>query len=150
MTDRRNAVAGLILTVAVVLGLAACASEEAETTFEVVLGEVGDLVAPLPVTLIDRTGLVTGVLSEVPIGFDRGDDGVANIPDHPDLLVVSWTGGMCDIEVAMLFERTAGHQIAEHTEAGQGGCFLAAIGRSVVIQLRSPVGAETVTFTVID
>jgi hypothetical protein len=149
MTVWRHAASRLILAGAIVIGLSACGPAETEATFEVVLRGF-ELVAPLPVTVIDRTGLVVDVDAVAP-EIAVLDGTVAADPTDPNVLLPSWLGGMCDIETTLLFQRTpTGFQFVEHTERSHGGCLLAGIGRAVAVHLRSPVAAETVTIEVAD
>ncbi len=138
------------LLMALALGAFACAPDASESTFELTLGGFAD-VDPLPVGLIDRTGLVTSVDADIPVDLGFRDGTIVNSPGDADVLLVTWLGGMCDIKTTLLFETSSsGFRLAEHTEARQGGCLLAGIGRTVAIHVRSPVAAETVTFQEVD
>ena len=99
-------------------------------------------IAPLPVVLDDRTGLVAGMALSTP----TIEDGVTNPAGDERSLLVSWLGGACDHRVWMLFERAdSGFRLAMRTERATG-CILMGIGRAVLLPLRWPVDAATVRF----
>jgi endonuclease/exonuclease/phosphatase family metal-dependent hydrolase len=101
----------------------------------------GDI-APLPVTVIDRTGLVRSI--EPMPGFDA-PDGVSRHRDRADTLVVNWLGGMCDQGARVGLVSTGPIiRIAIQTDR-QGACRLAGITRPLALQLDRAIDPSLVT-----
>jgi len=114
-----------------------------ERDFEDAFPAFGDIKA-LPVTFVDRTGLVTSI----ELGHGGAlEDGVSAVAGRPSSLEVSWTGGMCDqrVEVAML-PVGATIKVGLRTERAAESCLLAGIGRSVILNLERPIEPSIVEF----
>lgn len=105
-------------------------------------------VAPLPMALIDRSGLVQALRVAGPGPGGQGwRDGVAAVPDNPTRLVLTWVGGACDDRVSMILDGTqSSMQVAINTTA-TGGCRAVGIGRSVELDLSVAVRPEDVRLT---
>ena len=93
---------------------------------------------PLPLTLTDRTGLVTG-LDAAPDGFQLlADDGFGAVPGRPRALVAHWVGGACDDRVAITAEGP-GLTLTVETTVRPVACEGVGILRAVVIELAAPL-----------
>ena len=102
---------------------------------------------PLPITLTDETGLVTG------LGAANYDPQatlamVADDPTTPNALIVSWLGGGCDKDAAIIFRRSpsgSGYdlQVASTPKLGLG-CVAVGIGRGLRITTSEPVSVDTI------
>jgi hypothetical protein len=104
----------------------------------------GGLVADdLAVTLEDRTGLVQAFGPAQPGQFNLSD-GVKGDAD-PTVLVVSWTGGICDRASHLVFAVANGEYSVTETTERQVPCRDAGTRRTVSIGLSSPIDASTVT-----
>lgn len=103
-------------------------------------------VAPLPVELDDRTGLVQRVeLGAFDAPFPEEDPAAQGLPGDPASIVVRWTGGMCDRQVNMRLEEIAGVLVlTAETEREFGGCRLAGISRAITLRFRTPVDASRI------
>ncbi len=97
----------------------------------------------LPISLLDQTGLVTGIEA---LPADGGfEDGVEDAVEGTGL-IYSWTGGACDSRTLLTFERTeSGFRLLTLTETTGDLCILIAIGRRIAIHLSEPIDAATVT-----
>jgi len=105
-----------------------------------------ELVEPTSVVITDQTGLIVSV--EVPqiemLPENRGN--VAALVGDPAVLLVSWTGGMCDHLTELRFERfTTGFRFVEQTDR-MGGCRLAGIARTLAVRFSAPLSPELVEF----
>ena len=107
----------------------------------------GPATKQLAVTLEDRTGLVQALGRAQPGQFNL-EEGVG-APDKPDVLVVSWTGGSCDLEAHVVFSGTGGgYLMTVTTERNPGFCDLAGVLRTVSLGLSSPVDPSLVRLDV--
>lgn len=104
-------------------------------------------IVPLPVVLVDHTGLVAGLRQALLGPNDSGATGVTGRPGDPKTLLVTWTGGACDDHVSMNLDgpRTA-PQLSIATSS-RDGCRLVGIGRSVALDLTVAVRPEAVSLT---
>lgn len=99
---------------------------------------------PLPVMLLDGTGLVTGLVAPA-AGVPAFESGVTNANGKPDRLLYTWLGGACDTLTKLTFERSAsGFRLRAETETSGGYCILIGLNREVVITLSEPVDARSV------
>ena len=106
---------------------------------------------PLPVTLADYADLVVGI--EPTDGDPHGgpDPFVEVDPADPKALILTWQGGMCDNDVALVFYPLGSDyalQLNGHEKLGLG-CPAAALmrGLRVVISKPIPTGSITVSGT---
>lgn len=104
---------------------------------------------PLPVELGDTSGLVVGI---GPAQFDHGDfrdAGVLADRTSPNAFILTWLGGMCDSDAALVFSRRdSGYDIrlAVHGKPG-GGCPAAGILRGLRIETTEPIPVATITIS---
>jgi hypothetical protein len=124
-----------LLAVAVAVAVGACAlfDPEADGTFTVILPG-HELVDPLAVVVIDRTGTVMAVV--VGQGNFQGDRGRA-----------SRLGGMCDVRTTLTVETTIDTvQITEATKRDPEVCRAAGVTRSIAIRFDPPLAPEFAEF----
>ena len=127
---------------AIAVGACALFDPEADGTFSVVLPG-HEFVDPLAVVVIDRTGAVTAVV----VAQGNFQEGIVAAPADPEILIVTWMGGMCDVSTTLTIEPTIDTiRISEATETRPGGCRLAGIMRSVAIRFDPPLAPEFAEF----
>ncbi len=121
--------------------LVACLSLPPYTvTFPALRGELD----PLPVELLDETGLAVGLEIGELDGFPGDLPDVRAVPDVPNTIAVDWMGGMCDEGTKLtLVALGARLQLTIETERG-GGCRLAGIPRTVHIPFSRPIDAKLI------
>jgi hypothetical protein len=99
---------------------------------------------PLPITLEDRTGWVTGLSLAPP-------DDVADPNGDPARLVVTWLGGLCDVATRLSLE--TGPQdtlrLLVRTERHEG-CLLAGVERTVLLEFDRSIAAAQVEILDLD
>lgn len=133
-----------IVAVALAIALGGCAwfGPQPDGAFSLVMPG-RELVDPLAVDVIDRTGTVTAVL----VAEGRFQEGVEAVPADPAMLVVTWMGGMCDIRTTLTLEATLDTmRISEATETRPGGCRMAGIMRSIAVRFDPPLAPGFVEF----
>jgi hypothetical protein len=133
----------LVATTLVVGVLVAC--QPAGRTFQVTLQDAsGD---PLPVSLADRTGIVTGISQEA--GFTVSIEPVVRAdPGEPRALVLVWLGGACDASVTVNVVKQEGSYViglASHERTG--GCTLAGTPRAIRITTSEPLPIDSIIVT---
>ena len=107
----------------------------------------GPATKELAVTLEDRTGLVQAFGPAQPGQFNLIES--VGAPDKPDVLVVSWTGGSCDVEAHLVFSGKDGaYLITSKTKRDRGVCDQQGVLRTVSIGLSSPVDPTLVRLDV--
>ena len=117
------AVSRFTLALALAVALNACGVRTFETI--ITLGH-GDL--PLPVSLLDRTGLVVGIAESHEAGLEDG------ISRRDGGLVYLWVSGLCDEHVFLTLEAAAdGYRLRARTEASRDVCRLAGVTRQIII-----------------
>lgn len=103
---------------------------------------------PLPVTLTDETGLVTGIApAVVDPAWNDFVPTVHALPNDPNGLVVGWMGGSCDQDTTVWFHVLHGGyvlNVAVHEKFGLG-CAGAAVLRAIRIVTSSPIPVDSVT-----
>jgi hypothetical protein len=104
---------------------------------------------PLPVTLTDETGLVTGIApAAVDPAWHDFVPALHALQGDPNAAVLSWTGGLCDQDTTVWFHVLHGGyllNVAVHEKFGFGGCPGAAVPRAIRIATSSPIPADSVT-----
>ena len=141
----RNVVIGGVVA-AMVLTVVGCTSGGGGTFQLTFPGEHETLtIAPLPVSLVDNSGLVAG-FRQAPAS-PNWVPGVAAIPEGQTALVITWIGGACDRHVSMTSEGTSSALRVAIQTSKAGGCRLVGIGRSVELVLNRAVRAEDVTLS---
>jgi|GEM_PF-1600188 hypothetical protein len=137
-----------LVTGAILMAVLASCGEPPGALFQTTLSNPnGEF--PLPVTLGDNTGLVVGIGAAQfdPIGFR--DAGILSDPTGPTAFILTWLGGMCDNDAALVFSSTgSGYDlhVAVHEKLGLG-CPAAGISRGLRIETSEPIpiGAVTVS-----
>lgn len=144
LDDRSSwkAVALRIAALAVIALVALGALLPARGLSVVLRGGEGGEYPGLPITIVDRGGIVVGV-EEATVDF--GTDPITSPPGRPNAIVYQWVGGACDRDGRIDIDRTDGSitllRIVEETGTS---CTLQGIGRSIVIEFREPVDPATV------
>lgn len=96
----------------------------------------------LPVTIIDRAGIVIGV-DQAPVGFGR--DAILGLPGRPNAIVYRWLGGECDRATTISVSRDDGvTELLRVDTFASTSCTLEGLERSVVIEFREPIDPTTV------
>ena len=103
---------------------------------------------PLPVTLTDETGLVTGIApAEADVGWSVLVPTLHADPNDPNASVLGWLGGSCDQDTTVWFHVLHGGyvlSVAVHERFGIGGCSGAAVLRAIRIATSSPLAVDSV------
>ena len=124
-----------ILTALLVMGGCALFEPEPDGAFSVVIAG-RDRIDPLAVDVVDLTGTVTAVVA----GQGNVQEGIEAAPADPDVLIVTWMGGMCDVRTTLTLEPTLDTmRISEVTEKRPDACRAMGIMRSVAIRFDPPV-----------
>jgi hypothetical protein len=131
----------LVVALVVVALSMACTSANRTFTVQFAGSDGGE---PLRVTVVDRTGTIN-LVEVAPGGFDFRDH-IASVQGRPDILVVSWIGGLCDQQTELTFERKGDKlQFSEDTTRA-ASCRLAGVIRGLSVHFNSSVPVEAVTF----
>jgi hypothetical protein len=94
------------------VALAGCGSGPGATPFTVSYPAATAGADPMPISLIDQTGLVSGLA--LPDEQAPGP-GVADVPGQPNALRVAWEGGPCDDRATLVFNDIGGsYELAIH------------------------------------
>lgn len=104
---------------------------------------------PLPVALGDTSGLVVGI---GPAQIDPGafrDAGVLADPTGPKAFILTWLGGMCDSDAALVFSpHDSGYDIRLAVQEKLGlGCPAAGIMRVLRIETSEPIPVGAITIS---
>ena len=132
-----------------VLGIAGCGSAEqaGPRAIDGAFPAQGD-VAALPVRVSDLPGVIRAVSV---VAADAGHEGVTQVPGREDALYLQWLGGMCDRAAEVVVDRAgAGLLVTISTERDFGGCRMAGITRTLMLELNEPVDASTVALEQLD
>ena len=102
----------------------------------------------VPISLIDQTGLVTGMV----VAAETAADGVSAVPGRPNVLRASWAGGACDDRATLVLNKLgAGYELAIHNHprftAGIE-CDASAVTRAVDIAFTQPIDPAALTLNV--
>ncbi len=102
---------------------------------------------PLPVALVDQTGIVVGTEAAQPDQKNFRDAGVLSDPTSPNAFILTWLGGMCDNDAALVFKRTdSGYDVRVEVHEKLGlGCPAAGISRGLRIETSAPIPVGVVT-----
>ena len=103
---------------------------------------------PVPISLIDQTGLVTGM----GVADATASEGVSAVPGQPNVLRASWAGGVCDDRATLVLNKLgAGYELAIHNHprftAGIE-CDASAVTRAVDIVFRQPIDPAALTLDI--
>jgi hypothetical protein len=74
------------------LSVAGCSGEALPSPFAIEYPAATAGGDPLPVSLIDQTGLVTAMA----VAAEAPPEGVSTVPGQPNVIRVGWPGGICD------------------------------------------------------
>jgi len=105
---------------------------------------------PLPVSLTDETGLVTGIAqADVDPATIGNAVTVVHTPGSgPNELDLTWIGGLCDQDATVRFHVVSGGNlvlnVAVHQKLGTG-CPAAGVPRAVRIATSSPITVDSIT-----
>lgn len=132
---------GLGLLIAI--SLTACGGQPAGHIFRTALSTPDH--DPLPVSLLDQTGLIVGI---APWDADLPPTVMPVVqedPSDPNALAVSWIGGMCDRDATLSFKATAdGYALRLDVGLGSGGCTGVALPRGLQIVTTTPIPARSI------
>jgi len=101
--------------------------------------------APLPVVVDDRTGMVVGVA--VAGGEATQPDGPDFVPGLPNAVAIRWLGGTCDHRVVIVVSRPGRWLVDVRTDRASS-CTLAGISRAIVLAMTSPIDPTDVDVVV--
>jgi hypothetical protein len=131
---------GLILLVAILL--AGCQAEG--RTFQITLPTVDKV--PLPVTLTDETGLVTGITQVAVLPAMGNDPALHADPSDSSGAVLTWLGGACDTDTALRFLMLNGGYILNvSTDGGSANCPASAVPRAIRIGTSRPIPVASIS-----
>jgi hypothetical protein len=132
--------------VAVLTGIVVTACASSGRSFEVTLPP--GFYHPLPVTLIDHTGLVTGI-SEAAVNSGPAFRPVLHHdPVDPNSAILTWPGGACDSDATVTLQHDDSYLITLRTRESAGsGCILVAVPRSIRISTSAPLPIDDVSVT---
>jgi hypothetical protein len=107
----------------------------------------GDIAA-LPVRVTDLPRVISTVSV---VAANAGHEGVIQVPGRDDALYLQWIGGMCDRGAEVVVDRAGTSLVITiSTERDFGGCRMAGIGRTLMLELREPIDATTVALRLLD
>jgi hypothetical protein len=132
---------------AVVVALSGCGAEVPTLRTSYPPARAGD--KPLPISLIDQTGLVAAITAAPGV---EAESGVAAVPGRADQLRVSWAGGDCDDRVTLVLNRLGDAfelAIHNHPQFGAGlVCSGGSLPRTLDIEFTTDVAPDQVTLNV--
>ncbi len=131
------------LGVAVVAVLLASCSVFAPSGIQITI-PAGNGTRALPVTVVDRAGIVAGAdpaLAAAPQDWSRGE--VQVVPGRDDAVVVAWVGGSCDDRAIITVDPDGvRYMVTVESQTSAMGCDAVGIFRRVVLTLTKPTGAD--------
>ena len=139
----------LLATLLATLGIAGCGPTEATgpRAIDGAFPAQGDISA-LPVRVSDLPGVIRNVSI---VAADAGLEGVSQVPGREDAVYLQWMGGMCDRGAEVIVDRVvAGLLVTISTQRDFGGCRMAGISRTLMLELTEPVDASTVALELLD
>ena len=131
------------------VGIAACgsAAPAGPRAIDGAFPAQGDIAA-LPVRVSDLPGVIRGVSV---VAADAGHEGVTQVPARADALYLQWIGGMCDRGAEIVVDRAGTSLVITiSTERDFGGCRMAGISRTLMLELNEQVDATTVALELLD
>jgi len=132
--------------VGVLAGVAACSGSGPPTfttTFPAPTGDEG--LEAMPVSLVDQTGLVTGI---APASGPVEHQGVRQAPGVANAVRVEWLGGPCDDRATLVFgDIGSGYEVAVHNDHPivPVTCPAGTIGRALTITFNGPIDPTQVS-----
>lgn len=141
---RSSAVACIVAGIA--LTTAGCSS--GSRTFDVTFPAENQTltIEPLPVSLVDNSGLVSGFRLASP--NPNWPEGVQAVPGDQTALVITWVGGACDQAVSMTSDGASNALRVAVKTSSVGGCRLLGVGRGLELDFNHAVRAQDVTLSV--
>lgn len=140
-----NLKAGVVRNILAVVLLVAC--QPAGQRFQVTLLAASR--DPLPVSLTDQTGVVTGI-SQADSDFTVSIEPVVQAdPGEVRALMLVWLGGACDASVTVNVVQLEGRYViglASHERRG-GGCTMEAVPRAIRITTSEPLPVQSIIVT---
>ncbi len=139
----------LLATLLAAVGIAACgsAAPAGPRAIDGAFPAQGDIAA-LPVRVSDLRGVVRNVSV---VAADAGHEGVSQVLGRDDAVYLQWIGGMCDRGAEVVVDRAgAGLLVTISTQRDFGGCRMAGISRTLMLELVEPVDASTVALKLLD
>ncbi len=145
LAPRIMAILRSAISVSLFAVLLAAACQPTGQSFQVTLRtEFSD---PLPVTLTDETGLVTGI-TQATFGPAAGNaPALHGDPADPNASILTWVGGMCDSDTAVVFRMLHGSYVLNvsiHQRFGLG-CPAAGVPRAIRIGTSRPIPVDSIT-----
>jgi hypothetical protein len=136
-----------VLAMAVAIIFAACTATGGPTTFTATFpADAAAEADPIPFSLIDQTGLVTGMALAPP---GTGESHVTLEPGVPLALRIDWAGSNCDGRISAVMSVSGdGYKVTVHVNpsvAGGFGCTAAPVLRAITIHVRKPIDPGTFT-----
>jgi len=131
----------LALLLVLVVGAGCGETLTPERSFDLILARPADA-DPLPVRVIDRTGMLVQVSSEAQMLLDFSGRGVvARQPGQPNVIEVHWVGGACDEGVTLLVRIGAEGRLGIELATGVSGqaCVAVGIGRALRLMFAQPL-----------
>ena len=147
MTIRGPALLAALALVAWV-AFAGCGGGPVATPFAVAYPAATAGADAVPISLIDQTGLVTGLAA----ADEAAAQGVSAVPGQPNALRASWAGGVCDDRTTLVLNKLgAGYELAIHNHprftAGIE-CDASAVTRAVDITFGQPVDPAALSLSI--
>ena len=99
----------------------------------------------LAVSLNDKAGILDGIALGEPTGGT--EPAISSLPDHQDVLVVTWIGGECDHRVNFVLDDDGGSYVLTGTAERDAGCTLVGIIRTIQVDLSKDVDPSLIRFT---
>ena len=127
----------------IVISLTACVGQPAGSLFRTELPTTDH--DPLPVSLLDETGLVLGIAPWDADLTPTVRPVVQADPTDPNALVISWIGGLCDRDATLSFRATQrGYALRLDVGLGSGGCTGAALPRGLRIATSDSIPVSSI------
>ena len=144
---RSPALLRLAAFVSLVLG--GCTGSFGQPAFAATFPPSSDgVVDAMSISLVDQTGLVTGITPAVAAG--AGTRAIAE-PGDAGAIRIEWLGNDCDGRTTMVLIVSGDGYLAtihvDPTPAGGFGCHAIDLPRAVTVRLREPIAPDRVTVT---
>ncbi len=102
---------------------------------------------PLPVSLSDETGLVTGITQAAADPATGNEPALQADQADPNTSILTWQGGACDTNTDVVFHVLHGGyvvNVSSHEGIGTG-CPAAAVPRAIRLATSHPIPVDSVT-----
>jgi hypothetical protein len=140
----------LLAAVALVacVAFAGCGGGPVATPFSVAYPAATTGADAVPISLIDQTGLVTGMA----VAEEAAAEGVSAVPGKANVLRASWAGGVCDDRATLVLNKLGtGYELAIHNHprftAGIE-CDASAVLRAVDITFAQPINPAALSLNI--